>query len=245
MSYTDHTNPDTALEYDRVAPDYDQRFSNSFDRAEEEFIFDQFRNHIRAADILDIGCGTGLVKRLADMDLFKPRSYVGIDYSAKMIEQAKFNHPDARFFLGDMLEIMDAMAPESFDTVVAMYCPLNYCEHHHSKVYASVKRILREGGVFINVVASSRYAVRKSHVVSAGNMRRYFDEGVYHIKAMEDQFLLKRIIRTNFAIEKYRPWLQRCPKAVNKMLFKFDSDQFTGGSGKTPLLYTFILEKFM
>lgn len=244
MAYTDHTNPNTATEYDRVANAYDSKFANSFDAAEEEYIYDQFGYLLRNADVLDIGCGTGLVKRLADRDLFKMRSYAGVDYSEKMISQAKENHPDGRFFLGDMLEFMNQCDPNSFDTVVAMYCPLNYCEHHPAKVYAAVKRILRRDGTFINVVASSRYAARQSHVVSASNMRQYFDESPYHVGLMEDQFLLKKIVGTNYAIEKYRGWLQRCPKLVNKMLFKFDSEQFKQSS-KKPLLYTFILEKFM
>lgn len=243
MPYTDHTEPNTALEYDKVAGLYNTKFDNSFDAAEEEFIFDQFRHLIRANDVLDIGCGTGLVKRLADMDLFKMRSYTGVDYSEGMIKVAKAKYPGAIFIQHDMVEFMNRVCePGSFDTVVAMYCPLNYCEQHQAKVYAAVRRVLKQGGHFINVAASSRYAARESHVISASNMRRYFDDSPYHIDMIEEQFSVVSIHGANYSIEKYRRWLERCPKIINKRLFKFDAEQFKQ-SGRNPLLYTFILQK--
>lgn len=242
MPYTDHTNPNTINEFDKVSGGYDTRFDNCFDHAEEEHIYNRFGYLLRLADVLDIGCGTALIKDLADRDLFRPTSYVGIDAAQGMINKAQQKHPESRFFMGDMIEIMDQMEPQSFDTVVSMYFPLNYTTHHHAKVYAAVRRVLRPRGYFVNVAASSRYAARQSHIVSANNMRRYFDDSPYHMGMMSEQFSVAGIFGTNYVIERYRRWLEHCPKSINKMLFYMDSDRFKQ-SGKKPLIYTFILQK--
>ena len=248
-NYKEHTDPDTKGEFNRIAPLYNATFSNSFDAAEEEFIFSKFAHLLRRRDVLDIGCGTGLVKRLADRDLFKMRSYVGVDYSEGMIAQAREDHPDAEFFQWDMVGLMNQLKPNSFDTVVAMYFPLNYCENDLAEVYDAINRVLRRDGFFINVTATSRYAVRKSHIVSANHMRRYFDDGPYHtacqpVGKLPEAFLFKEVIGTNYAIEKYRSLLKWCPKSVNKMLFEFEQEKFKRTRRK-PLIYTYIFEKFL
>lgn len=256
-NYKDHTEPDTKGEFNRIAPAYNQSFANTFDEAEEEFIFSKFAHLLRRRDVLDIGCGTGLVKRLADRDLFKMRSYVGVDYSEGMISEALARlpvtdwHPnaDVKFVVGDMVELMNSMPAGSFDTVVAMYFPLNYCENDLAEVYNAINRVLRRDGFFINVTATSRYAVRKSHIVSANHMRRYFDDGPYHtasqpVGKLPEAFLFKEVIGTNYAIEKYRSLMKWCPKSVNKLLFEMDREKFKR-SGRKPLIYTYIFEKFL
>ena len=111
MPYTDHTQPNTTEEFNQVAPQYDGHFDNRFDRAEENVLFRRFAHLLQLSDVLDIGCGTGLVKRLSDRLLFRPRSYTGIDASDEMISQAvKPQTPEdalrTKFFvddIGDML----------------------------------------------------------------------------------------------------------------------------------------------
>lgn len=250
MPYTDHTNPDTAAEFGAVASQYDSAFNNPFDRAEEQFIFDYIQPHISNKYILDIGCGTGLVKRLTDRYLFRAM-YTGVDYSKEMIDVANQMYPNKtaldnhKFVCADMVEYMDAVKPEYYDAVVAMYFPMNYCQHPPKRIYQAAKRILRPGGSLITVVATSRYAARKSHIVRAGNMRRYYHptndqfwEGDNLPKGME----ITEKHGVNYFIEKYRAQLQYCPTAINKKLFELDQRRGMQ-AGVLPYIYILNITK--
>jgi ubiquinone/menaquinone biosynthesis C-methylase UbiE len=244
MSYTDHTNPDTVREYDRVAAEYDAHFDNSFDRAEENIIFKMMAPHLPMANVLDIGCGTGLLVKHFNKMLFRPKQYAGVDISKEMIRIAERQHPNYLFVCGDMVEYMDSLPENYFHTVVSGYCPMNYCDHSPDKVYRAVKRVLKPGGVFLNVMASSRYAARESHIVGANNMRRYFDPN-NAMELCEPSLIGLRTISirgVNYGIERYRKILQLCPESINEKLFKLDQHQGERSNSK-PYLYLIHLQK--
>lgn len=60
--------------------------------------------------VLEIGCGRGDL--LASL---KPKNGVGIDFSEKMIEQAKINHPEIQFF---QMDAHDISINETFDWII-------------------------------------------------------------------------------------------------------------------------------
>ena len=242
MPYTDHTSPNTEKKYDSIAPQYDAHFDNSFDRSEEDFIFEQYSHGLQRANVLDLGCGTGLVLKKASRMLFKPRNYIGVDYSSNMIAEARRQFPKADFVCMDMVQYMNSLPEAHFDVVVSSYFPMNYCEHEASVVYAAVARILKRGGTFINVMASSRYAARGSHIVEAHHMRRYFDNTPQYIQAIPDSLDVVCITGVNYFIEKYRKVLELCPAKINQHLFKIDQ-QRGEKSGRKPLIYVIYLEK--
>lgn len=251
MPYTDHTNPDTTAAFDTVAPFYDFHFSSRFDRAEEEVIKDRFFHLLQHADVLDIGCGTGIVKKLADRLLFRPRSYTGVDLSGEMLEQAVTRYGKQRetlydmpfrFVKDDMVNYMWSQPRESVDMVTSMYFPMNYTEHPPRHVYNAALNVLRPGGHFINIMASSRYAARKSHIVSASNMRRFFEPNEHYLSEIPKDFKVVAIVGFNYFIEKYRFWLGLCPTVVCKAMFRFD--QIRGEkSGMKPYFYGIHLQK--
>lgn len=247
MPYTDHTQPNTTEEFNQVAPQYDGHFDNRFDRAEENVLFRRFAHLLQLSDVLDIGCGTGLVKRLSDRLLFRPRSYTGIDASDEMISQAvKPQTPEdalrTKFFVDDMVEFMWAQPPQSYDVVTSFYFPMNYCEQYPREVYEAVYHVLRPGGHFINVMASSRYAVRQSHIVRAANLRRYFEPNQYHLNDIHGYFKPVAIFGLNYFIERYRHWLKFCPQGVIEAMFRFD--QIRGEkSSMMPYIWAMHLQK--
>lgn len=252
MPYTDHTNPDTAGAFNAVASRYDSAFDNSFDRAEEQFIFDRYiYPHIKNRYILDLGCGTGLIKRLSDRYVFRPQ-YTGVDYAPEMIAKAKQLHPKNtvldthRFFCDDMVAFMDTERPCWYDAIVAMYFPLNYCMYPPEVVYHSANRILRPGWRLILVVATPRYAARASHIVSAGNMRRYYHVGsadAWHgPKALPAGMELVEHNGVNYFIERYRHALQHCPTVINQKLFEWDQRRGIK-AGATPYMYILNIAK--
>lgn len=251
MPYTEHTNPDTTAAFDAVAPLYDVHFSSRFDRAEEEVIADRFFHLLQRADVLDIGCGTGLVKKLADRLLFRPRSYTGVDLSGEMLEQALTRYGKQRsdiyetpfrFVKDDMVQYMWSQPRESVDVITSMYLPMNYTEHAPRHVYNAALNVLRPGGHFINIMASSRYVARKSHIVSAGNMRRFFEPTPHYLNEIPAGFKVVAIVGFNYFIERYRFWLGLCPSVVCKAMFRFD--QIRGEkSGMKPYFYGIHLQK--
>lgn len=246
MPYTDHTDPDTIQKFNEVAEGYDQHFDNRFDRAEENVLFDRYGHLLQHADVLDIGCGTGLVERLSRRLLFKPRSYIGVDSSQKMLSIAVNNRsyrPTCSYFHADMVEYMNhECAPDSFDVVTAWYFPLNYCEHEVSTVYEAIARVLRPGGHFVNIMASSRYVMRPSHIVEANNLRRFFEDNDWYRGQIPASLKVVSITGFNFLIEKYRRWLNLCPQVVIEAMFRFD--QHMGEkSGAKPYFYGIHLQK--
>lgn len=257
MAYTDHTNPDTTGEFNQVAPKYDRHFDNRFDRAEENVLFARFGHLLQNADVLDIGCGTGLVKRLSDRLLFCPRTYTGVDSSADMIVEAskKYGLADlaipspktspygaSGFAIDDMVEFMWAQPPASYDVVTSFYFPMNYCQQHPREVYEAVSHVLRPGGHFINVMASSRYAVRGSHIVRDANLRRYFEPNNHYMSPIYGYFKPVAIVGLNYFIERYRPWLKFCPQSVIEAMFRFD--QILGEkSSMMPYIWAMDLQK--
>ncbi|HST27457.1 MAG TPA: methyltransferase domain-containing protein [Rudaea sp.] len=73
------------------------------------------RGHDRF-DLLDLGCGTGLL----GVHLGKPNgSWVGVDLSPRMLEQARRHGLYAELKQGDLLDILRETAPSSFDIVTA------------------------------------------------------------------------------------------------------------------------------
>lgn len=263
MPYTDHTNPDTIQKFNEVAEGYDQHFDNRFDRAEENVLFERYGYLLQYSDVLDIGCGTGLVKKYANKLLVGPRSYIGVDASMEMLIHAFDAHPDAqfvtdtipkpfvssfkgnynsKFVLADMVDYMNGCGPDSFDVVTAWYFPLNYCEHEASAVYEAVARILRPGGHFVNIMASSRYVMRNSHIVEANNLRRFFEDNEWYRGQIPASLKVVSITGFNFLIEKYRRWLNLCPQVVIEAMFRFDQ-RMGEKSGAKPYFYGIHLQK--
>ncbi len=257
MPYTDHTNPDTAQQFNDVAEGYDQHFANRFDRAEETVLFDRYAHLLQRSDVLDIGCGTGLVQRLSDRLLLSPYSYIGVDKSPDMIFRAEqntynphLNHNAAtnkrrsiQFFVDDMVDYMNhRCAPDSFDVVTSWYFPMNYCEHEAPQVYEAVSRVLRPGGHFVNIMASSRYVMRPSHIVEASNLRRFFEDNDWYRGQIPPSLNIVSVTGFNFLIEKYRRWLNLCPQSVIEAMFRFDQ-RMGEKSGAKPYFYGIHLQK--
>ena len=96
------------------------------------------------ADVLDLGCGSGLPMTAALAD---GRSVTGIDISATQIGLARRNVPGARFHRAD-LTTWD-QPPASVDAVVAFYVLTHVPRDEHAAVLGRIVRWLRPGGVLL------------------------------------------------------------------------------------------------
>ena len=123
-------------------------------------------------DILDVGCGPGIYSLY-----FGKMGYnvTGIDFSPKMIEQARRNAESegvrAKFIVMDAQEI--DLPDESFDLVVSR--DMFWALEHPDRAYSEIMRVLRHGG---------------TGMVSDGNYYRHLFDDRYaeHRRKMAAQY---------------------------------------------------------
>ena len=97
-----------------------------------------------ATDVLDLGCGGGMPMTAT---LAVGRRVTGVDLSARQIELARENVPDATFIQADMASL--DLPAESLDAVTAFYSLTHLPQAELPGLLASIHRWLRPGGVFL------------------------------------------------------------------------------------------------
>lgn len=97
--------------------------------------------------VLEAGCGFGQVCRHI-REALPDRQVAGADISAVAIEQAKRDHPDILFFLGDVTDPGFARDTYRFDALILNQL-LWYLLERLPTVLDNAARLIPEGGVFI------------------------------------------------------------------------------------------------
>jgi tRNA (uracil-5-)-methyltransferase TRM9 len=121
-----------------------KEFSASRREIWEELNF-LFANLKEGEKVLDLGCGNG---RWYQVFKEKKVDYFGVDNSEKLIEIAKENFPDAKFFIGDALNLS---FPDNFFDKVYSIALLHHIpsENFRVEVLKETKRVLKPGGILI------------------------------------------------------------------------------------------------
>ncbi len=101
-----------------------------------------------AANVLDLGCGTGLATR----ELTKRFDVVGVDFSAACLERARRNAPRARYVQADITSL--GLRPGAFDAVVAFYSLIHVPREEQGGVFIEAAQWLRPGGVLLATLGS-------------------------------------------------------------------------------------------
>jgi len=109
---------------------------------ELKFLFEDLKE---GEKVLDLGCGNG---RWYKVFKEKKVDYFGVDNSEKLIEIAKENFPDAKFFVGDALNLpfQDDFFDKVYSIALLHHIP---SEDFRIKVLKEAKRILKPGGILI------------------------------------------------------------------------------------------------
>ena len=97
-------------------------------------------------DMLDIGVGAGRTARH-----FGPavRSYLGVDYSAGMIERCRLRFPQFSFAVGDARRL-DFVKDGSTDLVMFSFCGIDNADAgDRALILCEMVRVLRPGGVLV------------------------------------------------------------------------------------------------
>jgi len=126
------------LNYDNIAPQYNQRYDSSAPPERAKALFDLVRQ-VKAQRILEAGCGTAF---WLDLLASKVEAAYGLDYSAGMLDQARERPAPLRLSQGDAIHL--PYRNNSFDLV--------YCVdaiHHFGDQPAFIAesfRVLQPGG---------------------------------------------------------------------------------------------------
>lgn len=118
----------------------------------------------RAAHVLDAGCGSG---RIGGHLLTQGHRVVGVDLDPRLIDIARADHPDARWFVGDLaaLDLPAQGITEGFDAIV---CAGNVMTFLHPDTR---REVLRRLGLHLATAGGGRRAGRL--VVGFGRDRGY------------------------------------------------------------------------
>jgi predicted TPR repeat methyltransferase/Flp pilus assembly protein TadD len=130
--------------YDRYADQYDQHVAGALKYRTPELLFDAIARSVPTSslDILDLGCGTGLLgARLRA----RARTLTGVDISANMLKVAQRRQIYDELICDDLVDFLRRRSGE-FDIAVAADVFVYIGDL--SEVFQAVRRRLRPGGFF-------------------------------------------------------------------------------------------------
>jgi predicted TPR repeat methyltransferase len=155
-----------------------------------DLLFDAMRRFVPACklDILDLGCGTGL---LGAQFRASARTLAWVDISAKMLEGARQRQIYDQLVCGELSAFLSSQAA-SFDVVVAADVFVDIGDL--ALVFHQVRGALRSGGLFgFSVEASDQqdFALRSTlrYAHSAAYLRRLSADHGFAVEALESSVL--------------------------------------------------------
>lgn len=115
-----------------------------------EYFDELFRYFPDAGKLLDLGCGGGqpLTAYFAD----KGYEVVGVDISPKMIEIAKKQIPQGKFFVSDMTECQ--FREEEFDAIVSAFAIIHVPQEKQLLLFKKIFKWLKKDGTAYLVLAN-------------------------------------------------------------------------------------------
>jgi len=127
--------------YAKVASRYDTVFERAI--LAEHRLTEVLQDALTGRSVLDLACGNGRW-----LSRFRPSSYVGIDLSRPMLEQAQTRYPDARFLQADMTDI--PFPDGTFEGVISMFGAMGHLPPAGQEAMVrEVQRVLRPGGLAV------------------------------------------------------------------------------------------------
>jgi len=112
----------------------------------EAIILLKYREHVWNKRVLDLGCGGG---RTSSVLHHCASHFVGVDYSAAMIEACRQRFPGADFREGDVRNLVP-FPNDAFDLVFFSFNGLDTIDHNdRMQAFKEVRRVLKPGCLFL------------------------------------------------------------------------------------------------
>lgn len=120
-------------------------------------------------EVLELGCGSGVQSRqLSDLGL----EVVGIDISPNMVLEAKKRASKANFLVGDIATV--TFSANTFDGIYARASLLHIPKDMIPKVFESINKMLRNGGIFYLAVKEGKGEGEVEDSRHGINVKRFF-----------------------------------------------------------------------
>lgn len=139
--------------FDKWAGEYDKSIAESSKGYPFEGYYDVLSSvhtlikEPKGKNILDIGIGTGLLT----IELYKNGANIfGLDFSERMITEAKVKMPSSSFYVSDMKDgVPEAISSQCFDYIVSSYAIHHLDKEEKLKFINELKAILSDEGSII------------------------------------------------------------------------------------------------
>ena len=134
--------------YDKVAAEYAQKFINEQDtKPMDQLMLQRFADEVRGKGLVcDLGCGPGMIAAWL-YDHCGLKDVMGVDLSARFVEEAQKLHPQIEFRQGNMLHL--DFAENTFAGATAFYCLIHIPHAQVVDALKEIKRVLKPGGVLL------------------------------------------------------------------------------------------------
>ena len=171
------------MNYDKIAKNYDERYKSDMSERENEavgVILDAmlYRHNRLTPSVIDVGCGTGFAIDIATH--ISPKSYLGVDISGGMIEQAKKKHPEYEFVQSNICDL-STIENDSYWFALSLFSIPYIGVDSVQRVYD----LLHYGGCYITVIYNKPYKNRDS--VYWRKKKHYLND----VKPLVDEMLKK------------------------------------------------------
>lgn len=130
--------------YDRIAERYLELDETGISQARNHYTNWLLRELSPGSTVLDLGCGAGVPVAIS---LAKRFDVTGVDISARQVELARANVPNARFIQADVTQ--HEFPLQSFGAVIAFYSLIHIPRDQHPALLRKIATWLRPAGIFV------------------------------------------------------------------------------------------------
>jgi len=145
---------------------------------------------LKGKRILDVGCGTGAWG--ASLAKHQPKLSVGVDFSSKMLKEAKKKHPDIQFHQASA-EDLSIFQDNEFDIVTASYVLHGVTKDVRKRMLTEMKRVAKEYVVIHDFYGRTDYFVRFLEFMERSDYKNFKK---HFMNELEEHFAEAKMIDT-------------------------------------------------